>query len=57
MSKDTRPTAKEVEKKKYFIFKILNLFKRYIMINNKKNLKNIIDFVNLIKLECSYPSK
>ena len=27
------------------------------MINNKKNLKNIIDFINLTKLTYSYPSK
>ena len=47
----------EAERKKYLKFKISNLLKRYITINIKKNLKNIIDFINLIKLECSYPSK
>ena len=44
-------------KKKYLKFKISNLFKRYVIIKNKKNLKNNIDFINLCKLPLSYSPK
>ena len=48
---------KKAEIKKYFKFRILCSFKRYIIINIKKYLKNSIDFINLSKLIYSQPSK
>ena len=49
--------AKAATTKKYLKFKISNSLKRYTTISIKKNLKNAIDFINLIKLQYSYPSK
>ena len=57
ISKDIRIGEKAAVRKKYLKCKILNLLKRYTITNNKKNLKNNIDFINLIKLMLSYPSK
>ena len=48
---------KNAEIKKYLKFKILCSLKRYIIINIKKYLKNIIDFTNLTKWTYSQPSK
>ena len=39
------------EKKKNLKFKISNLFKRYIAISNKKNLRNNTDFTNWVNGE------
>ena len=58
ISKDTRIEAKAAVRKKYLKSKISYLLKRHVIIKNKKNLKNSIDFVNLSKLRSlSYPSK
>ena len=57
ISQDIRIEEKAAVRKKYLKCKILNLLKRYIIIKNKKNLKNNIDFVNLIKFKSSNPSK
>ena len=43
--------------KKYLKLITSYSLKRYIIIIIKKNLKNIIDFINLTKLTYSYPSK
>ena len=48
---------KAAELKRYLKFKILCSLKRYIIINIKKNLKNIIDFISLTKWTYSYPSE
>ena len=48
---------KEAERKKYLKFKISNLLKRYMIASIKKNLKNIIDFINLNKSLYSYSCK
>ena len=48
---------KKVEIKKYFKLRILCSFKRYIITNIKKYLKNSIDFINLSKWIYSKPSK
>ena len=48
---------KEAERKRYLKFKISSLLKRYTITNIKKNLKNSIDFTNLIKSQYSYSSK
>ena len=52
-----RAGIQPVARKKYLNFKISNLHKRYIVNNIRKNLKNDIDFTNLIKLSYSYPPK
>ena len=57
MSKDTKSGRKAAERKKYLKFKISSLLKRYTITNVKKNLKNSIDFTNLIKSQYSYSSK
>ena len=57
ISKETSIEKKAAEIKKYFKFKISNLHKRYATNNVKKNLKNVIDFINLVKFSLSYPSK
>ena len=57
ISQDIRIEEKAAVRKKYLKCKILNLHERYIIIKNKKNLKNNIDFVNLIKFKSSNPSK
>ena len=48
---------KKAEIKKYFKLRILCSFKRYIITNIKKYLKNSIDFINLSKLIYSKTSK
>ena len=48
---------KKVEIKKYFKLRILCSFKRYIITNIKKYLKNSIDFINLSKWIYSKPTK
>ena len=48
---------KEAEIKKYFKLRILCSFKRYIITNIKKYLKNSIDFINLSKWIYSKPPK
>ena len=50
ISKDIRIEEKAAVRKKYLKCKILNLLKRYTITNNKKNLKNNIDFINLVRL-------
>ena len=57
MSRDTKSGRKAAERKKYLKFKISNLLKRYTTTNIKKNLKNSIDFINLIKSQYSYSFK
>ena len=57
ISKEIRIEEKQGVRKKYLKFKISNLFKRYIIVKNKKYLKNNIDFENLTKLSSPYPSK
>ena len=47
---------KAAELKRYLKFKILCSLKRYIIINIKKYLKNIMDFTNLAKCSYSQPS-
>ena len=51
MSKHTITEAKVAVRKKYLKSKISYLFKRYIIIKNKKYLKNSIDFINLVKFK------
>ena len=48
---------KAAEIKIYLKSKILNSWSKHTIINIKKNLKNIIDFVKLIKLACLPSSK
>ena len=57
ISTDIKIEEKTAVRKKYLKFKIPNFLNKYIIINNKKNLKNNMDFVNLTKLILSYPSK
>ena len=57
MSEDTKSGIKAAKRKKYLKFKISSLLKRYTITNIKKNLKNSIDFTNLIKSQYSYSFK
>ena len=57
ISSATKIETKAAEIKKYLNFKISNLHKRYIINNIRKNLKNDIDFTNLVKFSYSYPPK
>ena len=49
ISNETIIAVKAITTKKYLKSKKLNLFRRYTMNKNKKNLKNNIDFINFSK--------